>query len=255
MTGKLKQWVAQQARACGYTVVPDWQLDRFAQARYLARLFETLAIDCVLDVGANRGQYRDFLRQEVSYTGWVISFEPVPALGAHLAQRAQADPRWQVEPVALGATPGTATLNVMASDTFSSFLAPNAAGAAMFATRNRVAEQAEVPVHTLDARLPDLLARTGCSRPYLKLDTQGYDLAVIEGAATCLPKILALQTEASVTPIYEDAPDFATVIRQLEARGFALSGMFPNNPDHFPRMIEFDCHMLNQSQLGAAPLG
>jgi FkbM family methyltransferase len=255
MRPSFRRWLTASASSLGYEVTPHWQIDAAPQARYLAKLFDFLRVDCVIDVGANRGQYHDFLRRDVGYAGWVISFEPVPTLGKHLAERATADPRWLVQPVALGATPGTATLNVMASDTFSSFLAPNAAGTAMFATRNRVAEQAEVPVHTLDELLPGLLARTSCSRPYLKLDTQGYDLAVIEGATASLPAILALQTEASVTPIYEGAPDFARVIRHLEARSFALSGMFPNNPDHFPRMIEFDCHMVNNSQVGAGPLG
>ena len=33
-----KRTIRQLASRLGYTVVPDWQLDRFAQARYLARL-------------------------------------------------------------------------------------------------------------------------------------------------------------------------------------------------------------------------
>ena len=246
MAGKIKQWVASQAQARGYSIVPDWQLEKFAQARFMARLLAEFEVDCVLDVGANRGQYRDFLRNEVGYGGTIVSFEPVPALGEHLAQRAESDPGWLVQPVALGAASGRATLNVMASDTFSSFLAPSETATKMFASKNRVQAQVEVPVHTLDALLPELLAQTGCRRPYLKLDTQGYDLVVIEGAARSLETVLALQTEASVTPIYEGAPDFAQVIRHLEARGYALSGIFPNNPDHFPLMIEFDCHMVNR---------
>ncbi|MGI6415804.1 MAG: FkbM family methyltransferase [Thermoguttaceae bacterium] len=246
MLGGIKHWLAQRMRTLGYTIIPNWQLANFSQAEYLVQLFGLLEVDCVLDVGANSGQYHDFLRHHVGYAGTVVSFEPVPTLGQHLQERAQGRRNWLIEPYALGTQRGRALLNVMVSDRFSSFLAPSHTGTDMFLNSNRVEQQVEVEVHTLDEVFPQLQEHIGFQRPYLKLDTQGFDLAVLEGAASSLPEIVALQTEASVTPIYEGAPDFATVIRHLENQGFLLSGIFANNPDHFPRMIEFDCHMINQ---------
>ena len=112
---------------------------------------------------------------------------------------------------------------------------------------NRVHGRVEVAVSTLDEAVARIRKVESFERPYLKLDTQRFDLAVIEGGPNTLRTFAALQAEASVTPIYEGAPDFAHLIRHLEAKGFELSGIFPINPSHFPRMFEFDCHTINRA--------
>jgi hypothetical protein len=101
------------ARRLGYVVLPIWRRNIivppdeehiFHAVRYLRRLFDLLRIDCVLDVGANLGQYRDFLRDKVGYTGLIVSFEPIPSHVQILKDRAQqSDPDWQIEDCALGA--------------------------------------------------------------------------------------------------------------------------------------------------------
>jgi hypothetical protein len=131
---------------------------------------------------------------------------------------------------------------------------PDHSATTQFLALNAVQQTIEVAIHTLDEVLPGLARELAVGRFYLKLDTQGFDLEVVKGAQASLPGICALQTEASVTPIYQGSPDFATTIRELQRRGFELSGIFPNNPDHFPRMLEFDCCMVQRSRLPAAPI-
>lgn len=245
----LTRAVRATASALGFTVIPHWRLRNYPQAEFMSRLFGYLEIDCVLDVGANRGQYRDFLRDHVGYDGLIVSFEPLPTLTEHLRKRSADDPQWIVYACALGREGGTACFNIMANDVFSSFLSPSTTKTSLFEQMNQVHSQVEVEVRTLDDVVEEVRATTSFHRPYLKMDTQGFDLSVVDGAQYFLPQLLALQTEASVTSIYEDSPDFATVIRELERRGFALSGIFPNNPEHFPRMFEFDCHMVNRALL------
>jgi FkbM family methyltransferase len=246
MISSLRQGLFNAAQAIGYTIVPNWRAERHPQATYLRKLFRSFDIDCVIDVGANLGQYHDFLRDEVEFKGEVISFEPIPSLAAELERRAKSDRHWTVHQCALGAAGGTALLNVMSSTTFSSFLKPKHC-MQRFRSSNDVREQVAVPVKTLDDFLPDLMNDLGVERPYLKLDTQGFDLEVVRGAPQSMSKICALQTEASVRPIYEGMPTFPTVLEQLEALGFAPSGIFPNNDGHFPLLIEFDFHMINGS--------
>jgi hypothetical protein len=62
-----------------------------ALASPLQELFAQLRIDTVIDVGANLGQYYEFLRDRIGFTGRIVSFEPHPDLAAQLKKRARAD--------------------------------------------------------------------------------------------------------------------------------------------------------------------
>jgi len=233
-------WVA----ARGYSIIPGWRLPAYPQSTYMRQLFAHLSIDCVLDVGANLGQYRDFLRREVGYEGMVVSFEPIHANAVAIRNRAKSDPRWRIEECALGATPGSATLNVMQSSEFSSFLRPDQSVSKRFENANKVVAQVEVEVRTLADVLPRIERECAVSAFYLKLDTQGFDLEVARGAGAAIERFRALQTEVAFKPLYEGAPDHAISIPAFRALGFEPSAIFPNNPDHFPLMYEFDCHMI-----------
>lgn len=233
----------------GYTLVPNRCVEHYAAATFLRRLFALLDIDCVLDVGANIGETRDFLRDQVGYAGWIVSFEPIPAHVELLRTRAASDPRWTIEGYALGSTPGHATFNVMSHTEFSSFLFPDHSRVEMFKDLNEVRQQVPVPVETLDRILPGLEGRLGAKHLYLKLDTQGFDLEVIKGSRASLPSIRALQTETSVVPIYAGMPDYVTAIKTLNDLGFVLSGVFHNVPQIFPWLIELDCYMINRAYM------
>ncbi len=88
----------------------------------MQRLFSHLGVDCVIDVGANTGQYRDFLRDDVCYRGRVVSFEPIPDHLTAMGPRGARDPLWEVR----GEAPGTASFNtIMTGTQFSSLLAPD----------------------------------------------------------------------------------------------------------------------------------
>lgn len=255
MPNFLKTGVANIAQRFGYTIIPMWQEDSFPIVRYMRRLFALLDIDLVLDVGANEGQYYEFLREQVGYRGQVVSFEPVPHLFAALHARAAGTPNWQVDRRALGQEAGTSGFNIMKNTQMSSFLTPDHSRTGpLLVDHNMVLEQVSVDVTTLDHILPELMARMGTRNLYLKMDTQGFDLEVIKGASATLSGIAALQSEASVVPVYADMPPFDEFIRALEGRGFALSGIYPNNFIFFPRMIEFDCYMINQTRMPPGPI-
>lgn len=247
----LKTAVQAAARRFGYTVVPDWSLDTFQLAGYLEKLFARLQVDCVLDVGANEGQYRDFLRGPCRFTGHIVSFEPNPQSLAVLNRRAAAEANWHVEPVALGAVAGQAEFNVMAASQFSSFLRPSNAEDQRYDDKNRIARSFPVTVRTVDEVLPELRRRLAIRSPYLKLDTQGFDLEVLKGAPQALPGIGALQTELYLRKIYQDAPGFDEVIRHLAVLGFAVGFVATNNPtSSFPIAVDLDCVMVNTHRVG-----
>jgi hypothetical protein len=104
-----------------------------------------------------------------------------------------------------------------------------------------------VTVRTLDVVMPVLQERLGFERPYLKLDTQGFDIEVLQGAGESLRMARALQTEASVIGIYKGMPGYVDTIRYLEERGFDITGLYPVSRDSSLRLVEFDCVMINRA--------
>jgi FkbM family methyltransferase len=234
----------------GFVAIPRRVLDRYPAAAFLERLFGLLEIDCVLDVGANLGQYHDFLRHEVGYAGRIISFEPIRSHVDLLNKRAHLDPEWSVCGCALGRTPGRASFNIMKDTQFSSFREPDHSNTPMFNRLNVVEQRVDVEVRTLDQVLSEMETRTGSFRGiFLKLDTQGFDMEVISGAGDALSRIKALQTEVSVKTIYAGTPGYEQTIRELRSKQFELSGIYANNPSHFPHLIEFDCYMISRAAL------
>lgn len=217
---------------------------------HLRKLFSHLQINCVLDVGANQGQYGRFLRQ-TGYQGWIISFEPSPADFQVLAERSAADPRWRVHCLALGEENGTRPMHLVDADSlFNSFLAPTA-----FLRNFGIQSDArlEVPVRRLDAILADVTAPVPHPRIYVKSDTQGYDLHVIEGARDVLSSILALQVEVAFQLLYEGMTPFSEVLTTLTNKGFDVTGFFPIAIDDELRLVEADCVMVYCDV--AVPLG
>ncbi len=243
----VKDSVLKVSRSFGYDIVPLREMKERDFALHLGALLDHLKIDCVLDVGANVGQYHDFLRNKVLYEGTIVSFEPVSRHVEFLRERARADKDWHIEGYALGAKDGSLPINVMVSDQFSSFLQPDNSRVRDYDGLNVPCHVENVTVRTLDVVLPVLQERLGFERPYLKLDTQGFDIEVLQGARESLPAVRALLTEASVIGIYKGMPGYMDTIRYLDERGFDITGLYPVSRDSSLRLVEFDCVMINRA--------
>jgi FkbM family methyltransferase len=155
------------------------------------------AVDLVLDVGANIGQ-TGRAQRTAGYHGRIISFEPIPAA---LSKTAAKDPFWTVAPpMAIGDRDGEITMNISEATDLSSVLE---ASDELLKTlpRTKVREQVTVASHRLDSIVRDLLA--GASSVFLKIDTQGFERSVLNGAPETLALIRVLQMELSLYMIVE----------------------------------------------------
>ena len=86
--------------------------------------------------------------------------------------------------------------------------------------------------------------RWGFQRPFLKLDTQGFDLEIAKGAGSTLREFVGLQSEISFQPLYEGAPDYISALRFFEQSGFVISRLIPIHELHFPELVEMDVIMV-----------
>jgi FkbM family methyltransferase len=210
------------ARRLGYDLTPHKKAKPL-EAQLIAVL-ERFAIACVLDVGANAGQYGSLLR-DWGYRGRIVSFEPLAGAHARLEQRAAPDPAWQVAPrMALGAQDGEATIEVSAESDMSSIL-PQTELLRRVSPSSRVIGRETVPLRRLDRLAADYLGPEEAA--FLKLDTQGFEAEVLVGARELLPRLRGLQLELSLVRCYEGERDFRELIDDLERAGFSPYLFFP----------------------------
>jgi len=226
-------------RATGIEVVA-WRMGGNMLSQHLDELLRRYQINCVLDVGARRGEYGLWLRG-AGYKGRIVSFEPVRQNIAQLRATASRDPGWAVQPYALGAAEGKAQINVTNHTNFSSFRTPGKLASEIFAVESQIVSTEEVTIRRLADVFDDVTRELGEPRVYLKMDTQGFDLEVLRGAREKLHHVLALQSEMAVQPIYEDNPTFDQAWPEIASYGYSFSGMFPVTLDPRMRLVEFDC--------------
>ncbi|HSD80086.1 MAG TPA: FkbM family methyltransferase [Solirubrobacteraceae bacterium] len=225
----------------------DWFRMENGLAAYLAHghvaaLLDLYGVNCVLDVGANRGQYGLRLR-DAGYAGHIASFEPVPETFAELERAAAGDPAWTAYPWALGREDGRIAMNVVPG-TLSSLLPATRFGARRYAQLQEPAT-VDVPVRRLDAVLDEVLAPVRDPRPYLKLDTQGYDLEAFAGLGERAADFVGMQSEVALLQIYEGMPRMPEALAAYEAAGFEITALYPvSRQTRTARVLEFDCVMV-----------
>jgi FkbM family methyltransferase len=194
------------------------------ETRALVRILDHHGITVVLDVGANVGQYAMRLRQG-GWAGRIVSFEPLPAARLSLEQAAASDPLWEVAPpLALGAADGTVTLNVSAESDMSSTLPfrPEMAGLLDSAAYTGTVT---VPLARLDGLFDRHVGHD--DQIFLKIDTQGTERAVLEGASGILDRVRGIQLELSIVPVYEGECGYLDMISTLGGLGFEPALFIP----------------------------
>lgn len=211
---------------------------------HLASVFSNYEVDCVIDVGANVGQYGEFLRG-IGYRGWIVSFEPVMSVFNKLAEKAKNDEKWVCYHLALDDTAEEKSINVYSSSVFSSFLDASEYSKNIWKSLENVTPEA-VKVTRLDDIFMEIANLTGAKNYYLKLDTQGYDLNVFRGAQNSLDKVRAMQTELSLIHVYEGMPDPYETLSEFHLKDFLISGCYPINRDESLAVIEYDCVLVKR---------
>lgn len=193
-------------------------------------------VDLVLDVGANEGQFATMLRAK-GYRGKIMSFEPVSAVFEILAAKASNDADWDVHNFALGASTQQSTINVSDLSVFSSLLSLNE-NATKFHHGAAVSRVERIEVRSLDDVLP-----TVSGHVLLKIDTQGYERQVLEGARQSLRSLTGVLMELPFMQLYEGNWDLRDALAFMDSAGFIPAQIHPVNfhPRDKVSMVEVDC--------------
>jgi FkbM family methyltransferase len=199
--------------------------------------------DTFVDVGANFGIYSLLGARIVGANGKVFAFEPIPKLCALLRSNAQHNDlsALTVNEMALGETSGMASLSLHADEGRSSLRPMD----------GEVVGTIDVRIATLDQEIsPDLTVSV------VKLDVEGFELAVLKGATRILsrdrPVILfennpdaLLEAGASTASLVSELRSFGYQIYELLEEAFVPAE--PKEFGNFAAIHESDSRLPNLS--------
>jgi FkbM family methyltransferase len=181
----------------------------------------------VVDVGANVGDWSAAILSLVQPRQLVL-FEPDPRLGAALDRRFGKYPQVTVIHKAVGRDTRAVELLQTSSSWASSTIQPLAWAVADYGPQHLTVEKrAVVEQSDLDSALQELN-----QIDILKIDVQGTELQVLEGAQQVLTRTRIVVVEANWRHHYEGDSVFCALHDQLVRAGFELTNL--SAPNHSP---------------------
>lgn len=182
------------------------------------RLLTHFGITKILDVGANTGQYAQELRK-IKFEGKIISFEPIRSVFEILKDNMKNDSKCTVKNFALGDKNETKIINIAKNFASSSFFTRTKYFEEI-ATQTEYISEEKVEIKVLDTLFDSICKPQDVI--FLKLDTQGYEKNILNGATESLKKIKGIQIELALKPTYNEQPDFKEIFKIIEDAGFTL---------------------------------
>ena len=195
-----------------------FSVEQSENARFISML-RANNVNLIFDVGANTGQFGVLMR-EIGFDGKILSFEPLSEARENLLKISRNDSMWQVAlQSAIGEENGEIEINIAGNSQSSSVLD-------MLDTHVRAAPDSKyigkekVALRKLDTIAPDYMDSN--SIVFIKIDTQGYERQVMNGAKKLMSQIVGLQLEVSLVPLYKGQILFEEVLKILKTEGFNL---------------------------------
>jgi FkbM family methyltransferase len=199
-------------------------------------------INMVIDVGANEGQFGMSLRN-AGYTGLIKSFEPVAAPFRMLSAVASKELPWEVFNFGLSDREEEREINVSKDTVFSS-LKNVTSHAALFDENSARLYQERIHL----CRIDDVMQVDKSFRTFLKIDTQGYEERVLNGAINYMAGVHGVMLEIPIKHLYDDVWNFEEAVAFMRKHSFIISNILPVNYDHNVddvSLIEVDCIFKN----------
>jgi FkbM family methyltransferase len=174
------------------------------------------------------GQYAK-LSRKLGFKGEIISFEPLSKAYEILVLEAENDKKWNTYNFALGNKHEEIAINV-SKNLFSSSILGMTAIHSESAIASHYQSQEKIIVKTINDIHDNLFNEDDVV--LLKIDVQGFEKNVIEGASSVIHKIKGVQIEMSLVELYEGEMLFFQMADLLSKHGFSLYSLengFYNN--------------------------
>lgn len=219
-----KKRIKKALRALGFELQRFDPEGSFAKRRQ--RLLESERVDIAFDVGAHAGEFGQALRHS-GFAGQILSFEPLAEHYAQLHGHALNDSRWECERTAIGDRAGTVAMNVSGNDGLSSSVREMTDRHETGAPTSSYVGVEEVPIATLD----QVVTTTRGERPFLKVDTQGFEQEVLNGATDTLRLCRLVELELGFVELYAGQALFEDLVERMRGLGMVLADLEPGFRD------------------------
>ena len=222
----VKQMTRTALRKMGYELRSfNPNSSKIAQLIYSLNHF---GIDCVLDIGANTGQFASAIRQN-GFKHQIVSFEPLTSAHDLLSRAAANAHKWEVyERCAMGDRAGKSKINIAANSVSSSLL-PMMQSHSNAAPNSSYIGLETVPLKTIDSIFPVYFKKF--SNIFLKIDAQGFETQILAGSLGSLPKIKGVLLEISLVSLYEGQELWEDILLRMKSAGFVLWAIQPGFTD------------------------
>jgi FkbM family methyltransferase len=219
------------------------RLDPYLATRELVDSAAPVIFDVGANVGATARRYRELYPHAE-----IHCFEPYPPSFAKLSERLSRDARVSLHPLALSSARGHAVLNVNRNAETNSLL-PSDARAAQYWGEGVLDTQSglKVELQTLDGFCAE---RSIAHIDVLKLDVQGAEYSVLEGADALLSaaRIGVIYMEVIIAPTYVGQRRLVDYLVMLSAKGYELFDLY-NPTRRNGRLIQSDIIFVSQDLL------
>ena len=198
----------------------------------------------IFDIGANEGQFAQELRS-IGFSGKIISFDPLSSAHRQLILSSQNDPHWVIHPrAALGDYDGEVQINI-AGNSVSSSILPMLDTHSLACAASAYVSSETSPMSRLDSISSQYLCSD--SRVFIKIDTQGFEWQVLDGALDTLKRAQGVLLEISLVPLYSGQKLWHDIINRMENDGFTLWSIQKGFTDpHSGRTLQLDAIFLRQ---------
>ena len=197
----------------GLLLWPKFSFTAFSIVSHLR--FQGIVPGTVIDVGANVGQFTVASGKLWPKTS-IYSFEPLPASFSRLRENIAKMLNVQAYSLAIGEIEKEVELHINTHSHSSSILPLGEAHLRSFPYAQEVG-LTTVQMKTLDGMMAD---EALASPVLLKIDVQGYEAKVLEGAETTLKRVDYIVIESSFRPMYQDEVCFTKLLELMEGFNF-----------------------------------
>lgn len=219
MIGMARKTIKGLLKKQGYTIkLYNYHDEQIERVRY--NWITRLDIQTVIDVGGGLGEFATKARQ-ILPDAKIITYEAIPDSYQRICERFAGDDRHQAYNFALSDKVGEVEFFISSNNGSSSLLEMGRLHKEAYPYSSDITS---LIVKT--SRLDDTLSTGFLSKNlWLKLDVQGAELKVLEGAKKLLGETSLVFMETSFSELYHGQPLFNEVAEYMKSHGFRVVGI------------------------------